>query len=420
MGTTAANIAAAADKFLNGDNSKKKEDEKIQPKDFFWDQLITYFSGAILAVSLANVSIEFLFGRGVSCFPPSLFVGDNDGSGGFDTVLEVTRVQADYINDYCTESLPRTEYFPFYMILHATLLVAPQYLWSVLFKADLDSFFASVEKLDRSRDPKTGEFDPKNVHRVNKLEIEYGGTRSTMFIGYISKLILQLLVSLSAIAFSRVFFTNFSPVFECPTTFDSPNRDLSPAGETNWPFNTTVSCVYTVLRLLGITQYFDHLLSLLSIFTVFGGLIWCFTRHTKELGAKDVAKFVYSSCLTPDTFSYHKWYNWFTPIKCCSCCCYCCYCTICYPNVTRLKYLFHPRIKSDIDFLLMWLFRADCSLGRVFRKIQVEKGLNLWKGIKQQRLHCVINMQIHTGEQQQGQKLQNDQWLCQVLLNYKS
>lgn len=46
-----------------------------------------------------------------------------------------------------------------------------------------------------------------------------------------------------------------------------------------------------------------------------------------------------------------------------------------------------------MDFLLMRLFRADSSHGRVFRDIQVEKELSLLKGLDHQLLHLFINVQ---------------------------
>lgn len=71
MATTAA-IASAAQAVQ--DDKKSRADEKgvVEPKEFFWDQFITYLSTGILALTVLNVSVEFLRGGGVTCFPPTL------------------------------------------------------------------------------------------------------------------------------------------------------------------------------------------------------------------------------------------------------------------------------------------------------------------------------------------------------------
>ena len=64
-------IAGATQVVQEDKNSKKDEGGDIEPKEFFWDQFITYISTAILALTVLNVSVEFLRGGGVTCFPPS-------------------------------------------------------------------------------------------------------------------------------------------------------------------------------------------------------------------------------------------------------------------------------------------------------------------------------------------------------------
>ena len=378
------------------DAKKKDKQESIEPKEFFWDQFLTLLSGAILALSVLNVSVEFLRGSGVSCFPPSVVEDDRGSDTMMSMLYELSRVQGNYVNDYCARSVPRTEYFPIYIIVHGILLVAPHYIWSALYKADFDSFFAIIEKLDRLRDFKTGEFDPKNVDRVRKLEIEYGGKRKSIFTMYIGKLVVQLGVCIGSIFFSGFFFKNFSFIFDCPEDIDIAKNNSLLLSEINWPFNTTVPCVYTSLRLLGLIRYADHLLNALAALLTLIGLVWCLVRHPKELGAIDVAKFVFASCLTADSFSFPSWFKtgFFSFRALCTYCSFvwCCFfCCICHGR--RLQNLFHPRIKNDLDFLLMRLFRADSSHGRVFREIQVEKENSVLREKDHQLLHLMINVQ---------------------------
>ena len=52
------------------EDQKTDEEPVLQLKDFVWDQFLKYISSAILALTILNVSVEFLRGGGVLCFPP--------------------------------------------------------------------------------------------------------------------------------------------------------------------------------------------------------------------------------------------------------------------------------------------------------------------------------------------------------------
>ena len=71
MATTAA-ITSAAQAFQEDKKSRADETSVVEPKEFFWDQFINYLSTGILALTVLNVSVEFLRGGGVTCFPPTL------------------------------------------------------------------------------------------------------------------------------------------------------------------------------------------------------------------------------------------------------------------------------------------------------------------------------------------------------------
>ena len=51
-------------------DDKKPDEEVLQFKDLVWDQFLKYISSAILALTILNLSVEFLRGGGVLCFPP--------------------------------------------------------------------------------------------------------------------------------------------------------------------------------------------------------------------------------------------------------------------------------------------------------------------------------------------------------------
>lgn len=69
---TAEVVAGAVKSFQEDGKGKKEEGTALEPKDFFWDQFLKYISSAILALTVLNVSVEFLRGGGVQCFPPTV------------------------------------------------------------------------------------------------------------------------------------------------------------------------------------------------------------------------------------------------------------------------------------------------------------------------------------------------------------
>ena len=59
-------------KSFQDDKKDEASATSLEPKDFFWDQFIKYISSGILALTVLNVSVEFLRGGGVQCFPPAI------------------------------------------------------------------------------------------------------------------------------------------------------------------------------------------------------------------------------------------------------------------------------------------------------------------------------------------------------------
>ena len=302
--------------------------------------------------------------------------------------------QIDYFNGYCTRSIPSTEFFPLYILVHGLLLIAPHYIWSAVFKGDFDSFFAVTRKLDRLRDRSTGEYNPTNFDRVEKLEIEFGGRRRKIFLFYIAKLVLQLCVCFGSYLFSAAFFINFASVFDCP-------RDFSVSNIPNkWPLNTTIPCIYTSLRILSLIRYADYILLGLAVLLIILALFWCVIRHTKELGHKDIANFVFQSCLSTKTYVFPPFYEIRSRVHRSDNCWFCCYpfalfrrtCHGCIACTLNFK-LFSPRVENDLDFFEMYLFRADTSHGRVFKEIQIDKVLRKLHGEDHQLLHLFLDAQ---------------------------
>ncbi|XP_064399540.1 uncharacterized protein LOC135346000 isoform X2 [Halichondria panicea] len=383
-------------------SEKKKESSSIEPKEFFWDQFIKYIASAILALSVLNVTVEFLRGGGVSCFPPSDNVGitaqDLEGR----MLYEFGRGQTSYINNYCARNVPNTEYFPIYILIHGLLLIVPHYIWNALHNGDFDSFFLIVDKLDRLRDSTTGEYDTNNFDRVTKLEQEYSGRN--IYYSYILKLVLQLLIVCGSVMLSALYFKNFSFIFFCPgdsvDDFTCPEEHSNIGTPCGWPLNVTVPCVYTSLRVLNLVRYADFFLLAIAAGLVLYGLGWCVVRHTEQLGFFELAKFSFQSCLKPDHFVFPPVVSWPT---------YPCFTTkkndpewalwierlwpvTHYPQF-HVKQIFSPGILHDLDFLLLMLFRADTSHGQVFKDLQTIKELKGIVGRDHQLLHLFINTQ---------------------------
>ena len=338
----------------NGAEAAGEATQQIEQKDFFWDHLMFYIGSAVLALTALDISVEFLRGsRGVICFTPY-----EDGN--------FTRDQAAFVNSYCSQSLPLTEYFPIFIIVQGILLLAPHYLWESLFRGYFDSFFGLVKQLDRLRDPKTGEYADRNINIVNKLEAEFSSNQRRIFIYYILKLLFQLLIALLSVALSESVFLDFSSSFSCP------HAEVPP----DWPLNSNVTCVFSSLRILSVIRYGDYALIAIGVGANIYGLLWCIGRHVTELGYRDIAIFAFTSGLSPESFVPPS------PLKCLHRSC-----------TEYFGAIFSPGIRNDLDFILMRLFRADAGIGQAFKDIQIHKELKHHLDQDHELLHVFIDAQ---------------------------
>ena len=369
QGIQSLGIPLSAQSLVYGSGSKRNADAKkaITPKDFFWDQLILYMGSAILALTILDISVEFLRGsRGVVCFTPYL-----DGN--------FTRDQATFVNGYCSQSLPFSEFYPVYVIVQGLLLLAPQYLWESFFQGYFDDFFGLVRELGRLRDPKTGDYSDANVNVVGKLEAEFSSHTRRIFRIYAVKLVLQVLIGLASIGISEAIFQDFSASFNCPRGEFPPE----------WPLPFTVPCSFSSLRILSVIRYVDYILISVAVLASFYGLLWCLLRHSTELGFEAISLFCFSSGLTPDSYQ--------PP-------------TIFGRNVRatfrdRIGACFKPRIKHDLDFLIMRLFRSDAGVGLVFKDIQIQRRLKYLLDKDHELLSILIDAQQdqHYSEEKEGE-----------------
>ena len=124
------------------------------------------------------------------------------------------------------------------------------------------------------------------------------------------------------------------------------------------PMHTDVACVFDTLNLLQVLWVAEILLLILAALGLLWALIWCFSVHPKELGSSEIADFSYHYGL-PSQYYVPK-----LPLL--------------YFCGTGLRYLFkfsrtsgEPRIKTDLDFLIMVLYCTDGGLGHILKEGQV-------------------------------------------------
>lgn len=274
-----------------------------------------------------------------------------------------------------------------------------------IIEVTLEVFFSVVNKLDHLRD-ETGEYDSNKFKIVARLELEYK-EHKLIFSSYILKLLVQLAVCIGSLGFSSWLFLDCDIAFTfcCPdvnicvtpeTTNLSCSQNISGNIPDGWPLSINVPCIYSSLRILNLVRYADLCLLIIASLLIMVGLVWCSVRHTKELGHEDIAKFSFHSCLNAHFHSFPSLFYW--PI-------YKCfrynqtpndvqeslttnedepekrhwtkvmkYCALWpakhYPH-PHLKHMLTPRIKNDLDFLVLMLFRADTAHGLIFKSIQV-------------------------------------------------
>ena len=346
--------------------SKEEESSKevtIRQKDFFWDQLLFYVGSAILSLTLLDISVEFLRGTGgVVCFTPY-----QDGN--------FTRDQAAFVNSYCSQSLPLSEFYPVFIIVQGLLLLAPQYLWESLFRGYFDFFFSLVSDLDHLRSPKNGEYVERNVNIVKKLEAEFSSSQRGIFRYYVAKNFIQLAIALVSTALSLILFQDFTTSFLCP-------RQKVPD---DWPLSYNVTCVFTSLRILSLIRYADYALIIVLVFVTVYGLVWCIRRHTTELGYQEIALFAFASGLPFEHFIFPS------PLRSRRC-------------KEKIKAIFLPRIRNDLDFLLMRLFRADAGIGQVFKDIQIYNEMKRHFDLDHELLHLFVSAQQDSYYREQRRK----------------
>ena len=278
------------------------------------------------------------------CFPP----GD----------LNLTDAQGQYVNTFCAQSLPATQYFPIFVFIHGALIALCHHFWKTSNRVQLDYFFTLAGDMSRLPDEDTGDYPQKNYTIIKKLESELSTyNRKGLLQTYRLKLSLQAFIAIASLVATSVVFTEFDVSFYCP----SKGVDASPF----WPLNgTKVHCIFSSLRLFYLVHIADILLPLLILLVALCGLGWTAIRHTAELGYKDVARFSLESGAGPQYFLPKPWIaSFFKDLRAEG-----------VSETVRARFL-SPRMESDLDILLVLLYRSDGGLGHAFKEGQIHREL---------------------------------------------
>ena len=354
---------------------KEQPDPAPQSRDFFWDSIILYVVAVILGLAAIDVVFEFVRGSGVQCYLPNV------------TSQAMLADVKDYVIEFCSGRLPFLQFLPTFIAVHATLILAPHYLFFNAYGADLDFFFRHVSKLERTREPTSGDY-PKINYVISQQMVEAfrKSTRGNgMFWLYIFKVLMQFVVCAAGAALvPTVLFTEKQETisFECPSNEDDTRGD-------KWPLPPleTVTCVFSPLRLLhniwGIYLFLLALVVVITLINFFQLVKW----HTRELGFDECTEFSFVTgmpydCYCPDImdmFSKILLDDIASILGCTG--------TLpprprqgIFGRIFKALYPilrpFTPYvIRSDYDFLMIRLFRTDGGLAYIMKELHVLRQL---------------------------------------------
>ena len=347
-------------------DSKGDDNDKVTPREFFWDRITVLFGSLLLGLAAINIFTELLRGdSGVAC-----------DFTDYDNLSDAT---VQYILTLCSQQLPLIQYIPVYNVLQGLLILLPHFLWKGVFTSDIEHFLSLSNSLQLMPNLSSGSYPRKNKVIIERLQLFYSVyNRNDMFFWYKVKLVLQILaliVGILLIIIPQAVYS-FGNAFSCPS-------DVSLSA---WPLPKAVTCILLSERLIGLILIFDVVLLIVLVPIIVLGIWWCFTRHPSQLDHKEVAAFSYvsgiSHCYAVSKSKFNKLLRDLSSS----------------PGgrwQVLKKRFFTPRIKTDFDFLVMSLFTFDSGLGGVFFAGLVELELERLFDVDQQSLNSHI---VHNGD----------------------
>ena len=168
-------------KEAQGRKDKDSSDPAPQSRDFFWDSITLYIVGAILALTAIDVVSEYVRGSNVQCYQPN------------ETDSSLLATVQNYVNELCSGHVPPLKFLPSFIAIHAVSILVLHYVWLNAYGADLDFFFRHVYKLERNRQPNTGDYPAINHTISREMEEAFGryGRPNGMYWSYIIKVLFQ-------------------------------------------------------------------------------------------------------------------------------------------------------------------------------------------------------------------------------------
>ena len=323
--------------------------EKLVFKDLFWDQLIKFATSAMIALTLLDILSSFR-GDTVQCMTPGNY----------------TRDQGAFVNSYCTQYTPPTDFFPFYLVAQATLIFGVHFLWYSWFSGKFRYFLALAKSLDRHRESKTGDYSLRNFV-VSRTLLHSFENSKMIFLLYLSKLLLQFVISATAISFSFIdsLFGNFDAPFVCPG-----NSTEIP---TTWPIGSyRIPCVLTSLVLLAAVRWLNVILLCGIVLAVLYGLMWCLWDHKSRLNWVMVGRFSFESGLPPSSYVPKEFRL----------------------RYSRPRYICKYRMRNDFDFLFLKLFREDAGHAQVLREVLIDDYISKHEQRQFERLSLMKNEDV--------------------------
>ena len=320
------------------DTTSTNKKTNITFNGFFWDSFFNYIVTAILGLTVLDFISEFFSSGTVFCFHPPSTAYVVPSVLGLKEKLGVeifSSDQAAFVNQYCSGSAPRSQYFPLYVLGQGLAMGIIHFIWKLVIEGDLNGFFSVAQKICVP----IGNYPSDTINRAEHLMKIYE-KKYLVLVLYILKLCLQLISSIASIAISAAVFTRFTFSFDCPERLNEAM---------DWPLNISVPCVYTNSLSFRILSIMDYILTSLAALLNIYGLIWISMCHPKKLGYKKIADFAVSTLLKP-VLSFHN-----------------------FPSITQHpNYMWNStRIRNDLDFLSMALFSADTVCGQIFKDIEV-------------------------------------------------
>lgn len=298
-----------------------KPPEQLQTprREFFWDRLVWYAAFSILALAGVDAVSQVVQGSTLAC--------------NLHDVKTSAAADVSFITNYCYGELPPIKWLTVLNAVAAMFILAPHFLWLNLAYGKSIQFFTLANQLETVPSPKTGMWHMQNILLVKRMERVHSS--SFILIGYIVKVIVQLLFAVAALLIVIFAFRDGNANFYCPQQFENstiPNF---------WPMTYQVECTFATLKSLLYLRWVDVFLLVVIVVGLFSALLNCTVLpHPNLVHPREVAEFMFRSSL--DLKSYRPHLTW----KCGS------------------------QMSSDMDFQVAELIRASEDLANTFQTVQ--------------------------------------------------